>query len=332
MRIGIAFDLKSDFEAASGAPEDALEEYDSPATVEAIERALAARGHSVVRLGGGRRFLAAVLGSPPELVFNISEGRGTRSREAHVPAVCEMLSIPYTHSDPLTMALSLDKAMAKRVVASAGVPTPRFAVVESELELAALDLELPLIAKPLFEGSSMGVRRNSKIADAAQLAERVRALFAGYRQPVLIEEFCTGPECTVAVLGTGAGARAAASMEIVPKKVAVAEFVYSLEIKRNWDWADEMEYAVPPRRSARERAAIEAVALGAYRALGCRDVARVDVRIGRDGEPEFIEANPLPGVAPGWSDLALLWERIGRSYEDLIGSILDEACARLGLG
>jgi len=130
MNIGIAYDLKTDLEPPSGsAPDDALEEYDSPATVDAIERALMKLGHRVMRLGGGRRFVVNVLETPPDLVFNIAEGRGSRSREAHVPAVCEMLGIAYTHSDPLTMALALDKAMAKRAVASVGVATPRFAVV-----------------------------------------------------------------------------------------------------------------------------------------------------------------------------------------------------------
>jgi D-alanine-D-alanine ligase len=332
MNIGIAFDLKSDFAPTPAAgPDDALEEYDSPATVEAIERALAARGHTVQKLGGGRRFITAVLETPPGLVFNIAEGRGSRSREAHVPAVCEMLGIAYTHSDPLTMALSLDKAMAKRVVASAGVATPSFAVVESPRDLASLELDFPLFAKPLFEGSSMGIRRNSKIEDRVALRGRIGTLLELYREPVLVEEFCSGPEYTVAILGTGPGARVVGVMEIVPKKVPTAHFVYSLETKRNTNWREEMDYVVPPRTDPEHVAAIETVALDAYRALGCRDVARIDVRTGRDGEPKFIEANPLPGIAPGWSDLALLWERIDRTYEDLIGSILDEACLRLGL-
>jgi len=332
MNIGIAYDLKTDFEPPSGsAPDDALEEYDSPATVDAIERALVNLGHRVTRLGGGRRFVVNVLETPPDLVFNIAEGRGSRSREAHVPAVCEMLGIAYTHSDPLTMALALDKAMAKRAVASAGVATPRFAVVESLRDLDALELEHPLFAKPLFEGSSMGIRKNSKIASAALLRERVVALLEHYREPVLVEEFCSGPEFTVAILGGGETARVVAAMEIVPKKVAASEFVYSLEMKRSLTWMEEMEYVAPPRRSAREIEAIEAVALAAHRALGCRDIARIDVRVGRDGEPKFIEANPLPGIAPGWSDLALLWERVGRAYDDLIASIVSEACSRLGV-
>jgi D-alanine-D-alanine ligase len=332
MKIGIAYDLKSDFDSTTRTgPDDALEEYDSPATVDAIERVLVSRGHTVLRLGGGRNFLTSVLETPPDLVFNIAEGHGSRSREAHIPAVCEMLGIAYTHSDPLTMALSLDKAAAKRIAESFGVPTPRFSVIESARDLDAVSLEFPLFAKPLFEGSSMGIRRNSKLADDASLRDRVGRLLLDYGEPVLVEEFCSGPEFTVAILGTGALARVVAAMEIVPKKVATADFVYSLEIKRSSDWQSEMEYAVPPRRTAREIAAIEAVALGAYRALGCRDIARVDVRTGRDGEPKFIEANPLPGIAPGWSDLALLWKALGRSYDDLVLSVVDQASARLGL-
>ncbi len=330
MNIGLAYDLKSDFAPLPDGPDDALEEYDSPATIAAIERVLDSRGHAVHKLGGGRRFLTAVLETPPDLVFNLAEGRGSRAREAHVPAVCEMLGIPCTHSDPLTMALSLDKAMAKRVVASAGVATPRFAVVDSARDLDALALEYPLFGKPLFEGSSMGIRKNSKIETKESLRERVSTLLEHYREPVLVEEFCAGAEFTVAILGAGASARVAGTMEIVPKQVATADFVYSLEMKRAENWRDLMNYVVPPRRPAAEVAAIEAVALGAYRALGCRDIARVDVRIGRDGEPKFLEANPLPGIAPGWSDLALLWQGIGRPYADLVGSILDEAIARLG--
>ncbi len=329
--IGIAFDLKADFAARDGAPEDALEEYDSLATVEAIESALVARGHAVRKLGGGRAFLAAVLEAPPQLVFNISEGRGSRSREAHVPAVCEMLGIPCTHSDPLTMALTLDKAMAKRVVASAGVPTPAFVTVEHARDLAHIALPYPLFAKPLFEGSSMGIRKRSRIADRGELELRVGQLLDDYREPVLIEEFCGGPEFTVGIFGAGEGARTIAVMEIVPLLVPREQFVYSLEVKRNWNWAEEVAYHVPPQRPRAEIAAVEKVALDAYRALGCRDVGRVDVRCGSDGTPRFIECNPLPGVAPGWSDLAILWERGGRSYAELIGAILDEATARCGL-
>ncbi|MCC7383416.1 MAG: D-alanine--D-alanine ligase [Deltaproteobacteria bacterium] len=327
MEVGIAFDLRRDLEGVvTSGPEDRLEEYDSEETVQAIAVALEQSGYAPRLLGGGRRLLEQLLAEPPALVFNIAEGFGTRSREAHVPAVCEMLGIPYTHSDPLTAALTLDKGMAKRIVASAGVPTPRFRVVSNVTEVAALELALPLMAKPLFEGSSMGIRRRSRITSASDIAPLVGALLADYRQPVLLEEFQGGPELTVGVLGNGEGARVIGVMEIAPKRVPLSEFVYSLEVKRSWK--DEVEYHVPPRRDAALIREVEAVALGAYRTLGCRDVARVDIRCGTDGVPRFIEINPLPGLNPITGDLCILAERSGVPYRDLIRGIVAAARAR----
>lgn len=336
MHIGIAFDLKADFLAESaaareGAPDDLFEEYDSDATVSAIERVLVARGHHVTRLGGGRRFLESLLRERVDLVFNLAEGRGSRSREAHVPAACELLGVPCTHSDPLTMAVTLDKAMAKRVVASAGVPTPGFVVVERAADLARIELPYPLFAKPLFEGSSMGIRRRSRIADRGELEERVGALLADYREPVLVEEFCAGDEFTVGLRGSGESARVIGAMEVEPLLVPRDQFVYSLEVKRNVNWAEEISYNVPPKRPRAQVERVEKVALDAYRALGCRDISRIDVRCDAAGNPKFIECNPLPGIAPGWSDLAILWDRLGGTYDTMIGAILDEACARLKL-
>lgn len=328
MRIGIAFDLKSDFAPTAGGPEDRLEEYDSEETVAAIAQALAALGHQPVRLGGGRRFVEAVLRAAPELVFNIAEGHGTRSREAHVPAVCEMLGIPVTHSDPLTLALSLDKAMAKRVAAAQGVPTPRFSVIEDEAALDAIDLRFPVVAKPLAEGSSMGVRLHSRAATPEALRALVRPLLQGYAQPVLVEEFCAGPEFTVGVLGTGRDARSIGVMEIVPRRTDPEHFLYSLEVKRNY--AEEVEYHVPPRRPEAVVRGVAEVALAAHRALGCRDVCRVDVRMDAHGVPMFLELNPLPGINPVTGDIVILATRSGLPYQDLIGAIVREALARHG--
>lgn len=333
MNIGIAFDLKADFESSkpADAPDDLLEEYDSVGTVDAIERALASRGHRVRRLGGGRRLLSAMLVDPPDVVFNIAEGRGSRSREAHVPALAEMLGVPCTHSDPLTMAVTLDKAMAKRIVSSAGIPTPRFVVVEDASALERVEMPFPLFAKPLFEGSSMGIRKRSRIADVSELHDRAGQLLRDYREPVLIEEFCGGAEFTVGLIGNGENARVIATMEVEPLLVPTEEFVYSLEVKRNPNWAEEVAYNVPPKRPRAEIERVEKVALDAYRALGCRDIARIDVRCDIAGTPKFIECNPLPGVAPGWSDLAIMWDRIGKTYDQLVLAILDETCARLKL-
>jgi len=329
MDIGLAYNLKSDFAVRHNGPEDQLEEYDSETTVAALETALRTLGHAPRRLGGGRTFLETVLAQPPELVFNIAEGFGTRSREAHVPAVLEMLNIPFTHSDPLTLALTLDKAMSKRIVAAAGVPTPAFAVLEDGTSVRGLGLSFPVLAKPLYEGSSIGIRNASRLNSTPELLAWAARLRRTYRQPVLAEEFCPGPEFTVGVVGTGPAARIVAVMEIVPRTRRLEEFIYGLETKRNY--RTEVEYHVPPRRPARLMRAAERIALAAYRALGCRDVGRVDLRVGRDGTLKFLEINPLPGLHPVTSDLAIMAQRAGWSYTELVGAIVDSARARLGL-
>jgi D-alanine-D-alanine ligase len=240
-----------------------------------------------------------------------------------------MLRIPYTHSDPLTLALTLDKNMAKRVVAAAGVATPRAVVLEGAASALDHGLGFPVIAKPLFEGSSMGIRAASRVETAPDLHRLVGRLLQDYGQPVLVEEFCPGPEYTVGVLGTGAGARVLAVMEIAPRHVPPGDFVYSLEVKR--DFENQVEYVVPPRRAPEVLRAVERLALQAYRALGCRDIGRVDVRTAADGEPQFLEVNPLPGLNPRSADVAIMARRIGVGYEELIGAIVRGACERQGL-
>jgi D-alanine-D-alanine ligase len=329
VRIGIAFDLKSDFGAVTDGPEDRLEEYDSQSTVEAIAGALTARGHEALPIGGGRRLVERLLSDPPDLLFNIAEGQGTRSREAHVPSVCEMLGVPFTHSDPLTLAVTLDKAIAKRVASSARVRTPRFAVVDKSNDAVRVDLGWPLMVKPVFEGSSMGIRRHSRVTDLAGLRREVERVVVDYRQPALVEEFCPGPEFTVGVIGNDGDARVIGVMEIVPLLARTAEFVYSLEVKR--DWEREVAYHVPPKRDPAVVRSIEQCALDAYRALSCRDIARVDVRMDKDWRPCFLEVNPLPGLNPVTGDLCILAARSGLAYVDLIDGIVKHACARQGL-
>lgn len=326
MRIGIAFDLKSDQTARAGGPDDLLEEYDSEETVEALASALRERGREVVLLGGGRGFVERLLANPPDLVFTIAEGSGSRSREAHVPAVCEMLRVPCTHSDPLTLAVTLDKAAAKKLVAADGVATPRFAVVEDEDAAARLQFELPAIVKPNQEGSSMGVRVTSRVRALDELRRETLRVVRDYGEPALVEEFVSGTEMTIGILGTGPDARVIGAMEIAPRLARADEFVYSLEVKR--DWERQVEYHVPPRVPTAVLKAAEACALAAYRSLGCRDVARVDVRLDAAGTPKFLEANPLPGMNPRTGDLCILSRRSGLEYVDLVDRIVTSALAR----
>ena len=324
--IGLAFDLKPAHLPAPDAPIDLHEEYDGEDTIEALTETLTALGHRPRRLGGGRGFLEAMLARPPQLVFNLAEGRGSRSREAHVPAVCEMLGVPCTGSDPLSMALALDKALSKQVVLSAGIRTAAFRVIGTRSEIDALDLPLPLFVKPVAEGSSMGVRVSSLVRDVAQLRREIERCLTQYRQPVLVETFLAGAEVTVAIHGRGPTARVLGTMEIAPADGRVGEFVYGLESKRNYKQL--VTYHVPPRLPAVQRADAEGVALAAYRALGCRDLARVDVRMDAAGHAHFIELNPLPGLNPVTGDICLIANGIGLPYSELVGSVVEEAIRR----
>jgi D-alanine-D-alanine ligase len=335
MDIGIAFDLKSDFQVSPDAPADRLAEYDSPATIQGISDALRQLGHSPRPMGGGRRLFEGLMKDPPQLLFNIAEGWGGRCREAHVPAMAEMLGIPCTHSDPLTQALTLDKAMAKRIVQSAGVPTAPFVLVTSEEEAAGAthasplhDFPLPAIAKPAWEGSSMGIRKSSRATSLATLRSQALHLLRTYSQPILVERFLPGREITVTLLGQDPP-RVLGILEIEPLKVPDAEFVYSRELKV--DWSEEVAYHCPPRLEAARIRRIEEVAAAAYQALGCRDIGRIDLRFDEHGEPSFIEANALPGIAPGYSDSCILAEKAGMSYVELIDSIVRSACRRYRL-
>ncbi len=327
MRIGLAYNVKP-ASRPEHLPEDAFEEYDSEATVGHIGNALAALGHDVVRLGAGPEIVDRLREARPDVVFNIAEGEGGRCREAHVPALLELLGIPYVGSDPLTLAVTLDKPVAKRLVASEGFPTPRFRTYRSAADARAIDLALPVIVKPAFEGSSKGVRLASKAATAAEARDMVAFVTETYRQEALVEEFVPGVEVTVGLIGNESP-RVVGIMEIVPKTMKREEFVYSLEIKR--DWENQVEYRCPPSLPRTTLAEIEMCAVGIYRLLGCRDFSRIDFRLDEAGLPYFLECNPLPGLSPGYGDLPIMADRMGMSYLDLVASILSHAFDRLGV-
>jgi D-alanine-D-alanine ligase len=341
MRIGITFDLKADQSVPSpqaalpngaargeAVPDDLQEEFDSPATVEAVAAVLRDLGHTVEKLGDGRELLQRLLDRPPDFVFNFAEGQGVgRSREARVPAVLEMLGIPYTGSDPLTLAVTLDKDSAKRLVASAGVTVPRGVVVppgeDPRQVLNYVDLSFPVIVKPAWEGSSKGIRGKCVVDDPAELSGAVEGLCRGYRQPVLIEEYIQGDELTVGVLGNDPP-QVLGIMRVLPRQ-PTERFIYSLEIKR--DFERLVRYDCPAQLAPAETEAVRQAALTAYRVLGCRDVARLDFRL-RDGIPYFLEVNPLPGLNPHSGDLVIMARLCGWTYPRLIEAIWQAARER----
>ncbi|MBL7164978.1 MAG: ATP-grasp domain-containing protein [Dehalococcoidales bacterium] len=327
MRIGLAYDLKETVGQALSGPEDALEEYDSAETVELIARSLEIQGHGVVMLGGGREFLRRILEEPVDFVFNIAEGRGTyRSREAQVPSILEMLGVPYSGSDPQCLAICLDKPLTKTLVGASGVRTPCFRVVESGSQLGAIpwsEFSFPVIIKPAYEGSSKGIRLASLAESPKEAEGLVRELLERYQQPMMVEEFISGEEVTVGVVGNSPPA-VVGVMRVVPRQKR-DHFVYSLEVKR--DWKNLVDYECPAQVGEEVIGEISSLSLRAFETLGCRDCARVDFRVSPEGLPYFIEINPLPGLGIH-SDLYIMATAMGWSHSQLVGGILNAALRR----
>ncbi len=324
MRVGLTYDLREQY-LAEGYGLEETAEFDRPDTIDAIERVLVRLGFAVDRIGHVRQLAARlVAGDRWDLVFNIAEGLDGIGREAQVPALLDAWRIPYVFSDPLVMALTLHKGMAKRVVRDQGVPTAPFAVVEQPADVAAVDLPFPLFAKPVAEGTGKGVTPASKVTSVSGLRKVCRQLLQQFRQPVLVETFLPGREFTVGITGTGARARHVAVMEVVLTDQAEAD-VYSYVNKEECE--SRVVYRLVDDPEA--RAAAE-VALAAWRALGCRDGGRIDIRSDAAGRPHFLEVNPLAGLHPEHSDLPIMCGLAGISYDDLIGRIVDSALARIG--
>ena len=327
MRIGLSYDLKEAMPIEQAGDDDAFEEYDSPETVELIAASLEAGGHTVVRLGGGREFLNNILREKVDFVFNIAEGQGNyRSREAQVPSILEMLDIPYSGSGPQCLTICLDKPLTKKLVASAGVSTPKWRVIADSQELHQIDecgFPFPAIIKPAYEGSSKGIRLTSVVEDPEQAFEVIQSLLEKYRQPVMVEEFITGDEVTMGIIGNSPP-KVLGTMRILPKR-REGYFVYSLEVKRNY--LELVEYECPARLDRKVLQNLEVCALNAFKTLECRDFARLDFRVSPEGVPYFLEINPLPGLG-AHSDLVIMARELGWTHKELIAGVLNAALER----
>jgi D-alanine-D-alanine ligase len=326
MRIGLTYDLRQEYLAA-GYSEEETAEFDRPDTIDALEQALQDLNHETDRIGSVQQLVGRLaLGDRWDLVFNICEGLHGRAREAQVPALLDAYNIPYTFSDPLIMALSLDKGLTKTVVRAAGVPTPDFTVVTCEADVAQVALPFPLFAKPIAEGTGKGVTPASKIVSGPELEQVCRDLLARFRQPVLVERFLPGREFTVGLWGTGEQAAVIGTIEVVLRDQAEPD-VYSYANKENSE--ELVDYLVgDPSRDEQVREA-ERVSLAAWRALGCRDAGRVDLRCDESGRPCFMEVNPLAGLHPHHSDLPILCSNLSIPYRTLIRRIVDSASQRI---
>jgi D-alanine-D-alanine ligase len=328
MKVGITYDLRDDY-LRQGYSYEETAEFDRLDTIVAIDEAITALGHATERIGNINQLVERLAsGHRWDLVFNISEGMYGIGREALVPALLDAYRIPYTFSDPLVLAVTLHKGMTKAILRNAGIPTPDFAVVETVADVGRVNLPYPLFVKPVAEGTGKGISDASKVNSAPDLLAVCMRLLEEFHQSVLVETFLPGREFTVGVVGTGENAEVVGVMEVLFKDTRNSQgtdLIYSFHNKANYE--EIIEYHIP------EQAVVDAcadVALASWRALGCRDGGRVDLRMDASGCPSFIEVNPLAGLNPVHSDLPIMCRLKGMAFAELIRRILESTLKRIG--
>ena len=344
-RVAVICNLKKNVQLKAGAPSDALAEYDSLETVGALRSALASVGHQVVVLEADETLLDSVRQAEPDVCFNIAEGLRGDARESQVPALLEMLDIPYTGSKVLAHAISLDKAMTKRIWREAGLPTAPFQVFRRAGEALLTQLTFPLFVKPLHEGTGMGINGGSIVHNDVDLRSQVRWVIDTYRQPALVESYLPGREFTVGLIGNARGGDRSGSNGLydesgyhvfpileIDAQVGAGEGLYNAASKSySPGEAGAPLYLCPagiPVSLARE---LGQLAIEAFEAIGALDVARVDFRLGHDGQPYLLEINTLPGLNPTVSDLCIMARAEGFRYDHLINEVLNLAVERYAL-
>lgn len=329
MRVGLIYDIFGAYPWRPGEPADADAEYEPEATVEALEAAVAALGCTPVRVGTARDLLARLPSLSLDAALSIAEGAHSRNREAYAPILLEMAGIPCLGSDALTLSLSLDKVWTKDLAAAAGVPTPPYRTYAAPDAVDPDDLPgpFPLFVKPRYEGSSKGITAASKVTSVEALRVQVQWATETYRQEALVEPFVAGGgEFTVAVVGNDPPEALPALQRAVEETTRIG--LHALEHRGlpARDWA----YAIEGRLTPDLEAEMQRRSLRVYEKLQCRDFARVDFRVDADGQPWFLEINPLPTFDPEGT-FAVLAEFMGRPYTDLLADVLRRGFVRLGL-
>ncbi|MFO7681800.1 MAG: D-alanine--D-alanine ligase [Chloroflexota bacterium] len=350
MHVALLANLQKNAPNLPGLSPDIWDDLDSEFTINAIKEALESGGHQVTFLEGDKTLFDNLRQLKPDICFNICEGHFGDAREAQVPAILEMLRIPYTGSQVLTLALTLDKPMTKRVLTYHDLPTPPFQVFERLTEPLTEGLAFPLFVKPSREGTGMGVTAQNIVRNEEELRIQLRRLFERYDQPVLAETFIDGREVTVGIVGNlttpvarrvpededapriSRGLRCFPPLEVDMSRYSEEEAgIYTSRIKT--ELVHEFHYFCPAPLTAEQIEDLNWLAAATFRVTGCLDVARVDFRLddNDNDKPYILEINPLPGLNPEYSDLCLEAKAYGWSYAELVNGILDEAIARYGL-
>ena len=345
-RVALLANLKANAPKLEEMPHDQCDDLDSEKTVLALIDAIRDGGHDCEFLEGDITLYDTVRSYQPDICFNICEGHVGDAREAQVPAILEMLRIPYTGSKVLTLALALDKPMTKRILTYHDLPTPQFQVFERADEPLSPDMIFPMFAKPSREGTGIGVTADSIIMNEEQLRDRVQSLIDRYKQPVLVEQYIEGREITVGLVGNleGPAARRIPENDDAPRIQAGLHFFPPLEVdlspyqdtdtvysnRLKVDLAEELNYICPAPLELDLLSDLNWYTAAIFRVTGGLDVSRVDFRLDMhdNWKPYILEINPLPGLSPKSSDLVIEAAAEGIEHTELVNMILNTALKR----
>ena len=315
---------------------DVYAEWDDEETISAVANAISKAGHEVIRIEADDDAFEKLRSTRPDIVFNMAEGIGGASRESHIPSLLEMLNIPYTASDPVTIGNCHDKSRCKEILSYYKIPTPSFFITESMVN-GYPKVTFPAFVKPLHEGSSKGIYNSSLVVNRDNLNREIARIKDNYSQPSIIEDFLDGREFTVALLGNGNNTRVLPIVE-VNLECLPADFpkIYSYEVKWFFDTRENKLdiFTCPAKIREKLQKRIEEICLDAYKAMRIRDWARMDVRCDRDENPYIIEINPLPGILPNPDDNSCFPKaarEVGIDYDVLIQTVLNLAIERYRL-
>ncbi|HLD88146.1 MAG TPA: ATP-grasp domain-containing protein [Candidatus Omnitrophota bacterium] len=326
-KIGLTYDLKSDWQASSDDPVDAAAELDSSRTVECLKKAFESAGHTVKLIGGVKHLLKMLPDPGVDIVFNIAEGHRGRNREAQVPLILELFNIPFAGADALTLGLTLDKVAAKKCFIADGIPTARYFKATAEDDLGELNtIGFPLFVKTLHEGTSKGITPGSRVENFKRLKKQVDFINMNYKQPALVEEFIKGTEFTVGIIGNDPPQAMPVVQYAIDGKTELgnAFYTYAHVVDKS------VEYICPAPIDEDLARKLQDIAICAYKSVDCRDFGRVDFRMDKEGKPYVLEINPLPNLSP--DDVFVLFgNALKLTYNQIINKILDEALVRTGL-
>ncbi|HEX2979485.1 MAG TPA: hypothetical protein VHO48_04410 [Anaerolineaceae bacterium] len=344
-RVAVVANLKGETPLPFDGPADAGAEFDREETIQSIRTAIESDGHQTIFIPADANLPFRLHSFRPDICFNIAEGLGGDAREAQVPALFELLRLPYTASRVLANAIALDKTMTKRVWRDHGLPIAEFQEFSTGNEPISPDLCYPLFVKPAREGTGMGMDGGAIVRNASELRRRVRWVIAEYKQPALVETYLPGREFTIGVMGRSDAAMFSPRPGIyarngyhrfpvleVDNSRSVTPGVYGYTAKTLHTGDQGVPgFICPAPVDARLAGRMHELAVRAHEALGAVDVSRVDFRMDANGEPCLLEINTLPGLTPGFSDLCVISQAEGWTYQDLILEILYLGASRYGM-